>query len=48
VKGYGWIGFGAPELKPDGFPGYTEKGWMLCTDGKQIYHNKMRISVSNL
>ena len=39
IPGYGWIGLGTPNMRNDGFPGYTTEGWMLCTDGRVI-HNK--------
>jgi len=42
LEGYGWFGVGNSLLKPDGFPGYTDNGWMVCTDGR-IFHNNSLI-----
>lgn len=43
MPGYGWIGLGTPNMRNDGFPGYTTEGWMLCTDGR-VYHNQAQIT----
>jgi hypothetical protein len=42
MNGYGWFGIGNANLSSDGFPGYNENGWMICTDGR-IFHNKSLI-----
>lgn len=31
-SGYGWYGIGSNEIKNDGFPGYTNDGYMICND----------------
>jgi hypothetical protein len=46
LSGYGWIGYGSIDIKNDGFPGYTQNGWMLCTDGKRVYHNNTSSAVN--
>jgi hypothetical protein len=47
MSAYGWFGVGSKNLLNDGFPGYTEEGFAICTDGR-FYNNKSLIESSNL
>ena len=42
LSGYGWFGLGGIGVRNDGFPGYTNCGWMICTEG-WLWHNNKEI-----
>lgn len=47
-SGYSWFGLIAEDCVPHGFPGYTDKGWMICIDGRFYHNNKLLMTKSLL
>jgi hypothetical protein len=42
LSGSGWFGLISPGCSFGGFPGYTDQGWMICTDGR-LWHNNAEV-----